>query len=71
MEFMLLAIVVIVAGAAAFVIGPSVAGAANRGKARLIGVGLMLGGVGIAGINPVVIVDVGERGVSHGLGPAD
>ena len=44
MESMLLAIVVIVAGAAAFVIGPSVAGAANRGKAKLLGVGLMLGG---------------------------
>ena len=68
MESMLLAIVVIVGGAAAWVIGPSVAGAANRGKARLLGVGLMLGGVGVAGLNTVVIVDVGEVGVQHFLG---
>ena len=68
MESMLLAIVVIVAGAAAWVVGPSVAGAANRGKARLLGVGLMLGGVGVAGLNTVVIVDVGEVGVRHFLG---
>jgi regulator of protease activity HflC (stomatin/prohibitin superfamily) len=71
MESMLLAIVVIVAGAAAWVIGPSVAGAANRGKAKLLGVGLMLGGVGVAGINTVVIVDVGEVGVKHFLGRVD
>ena len=68
MESMLLAIVVIVAGAAAWVIGPSVAGAANRGKAKLLGVGLMLGGVGVAGLNTVVIVNVGEVGVTHFLG---
>ena len=68
MESMLLAIVVIVAGAAAWVIGPSVAGAANRGKAKLLGVGLMLGGVGVAGLNTVVIVNVGEVGVRHFLG---
>ena len=71
MESMLLAIVVIVAGAAAWVIGPSVAGAANRGKAKLLGLGLMLGGVGVAGINTVVIVDVGEVGVKHFLGRVD
>ena len=71
MESMLLAIVIIVAGAAAWVIGPSVAGAENRGKAKLIGVGLMLGGVGLAGINTVVIIDVGEVGVKHFLGQVD
>ena len=68
MESMLLAIVVIVAGAAAWVIGPSVAGAANRGKAKLLGVGLMFGGVALAGANTVVIVNVGEVGVRHFLG---
>ena len=68
MGSMLLAIFVIVAGAAVFVIGPSVAGAANRGRAKLLGVGLMIGGVAIAGINTVVIVDVGEVGVQHFLG---
>ena len=71
MESMLLAIVIIVAGAAAWVVGPSVAGAENRGKAKLIGVGLMLGGVGLAGINTVVIIDVGEVGVKHFLGQVD
>ena len=71
MESMLLAIVIIAAGADAWVIGPSVAGAENRGKAKLIGVGLMLGGVGLAGINTVVIIDVGEVGVKHFLGQVD
>ena len=71
MESMLLAVVVIVAGAAVWVIGPSVAGAQNRGKAKLLGVGLMFGSVGVAGINTVVIVDVGEVGVQHFLGRVD
>ncbi len=68
METMLLAIVVFVAGAAALVIGPSVAGAANKGKAKLLGLGLMLAGVGVATVNTVVIIDVGEVGVRHFLG---
>ncbi len=68
MESMLLAIFVIVAGVAAWVIGPSVAGAENRGKAKLLGLGLMLGGIAIASFNTVVIVDVGEVGVRHFLG---
>jgi regulator of protease activity HflC (stomatin/prohibitin superfamily) len=67
----MLAILLIVAGAGAWVIGPSVAGAENRGKAKLLGVGLMLGGVGLAGINTVVIIDVGEVGVRHFLGQVD
>ena len=71
MESMLLAMVVIAAGAAAWVIGPSVAGAGNRGKAKLVGVGLMLGGVGLAGINTVVIINVGEVGVRYFLGQVD
>ena len=68
MESMLLAIVVIVVGAAVLVIGPSVAGAANKGKAKLLGLGLMLAGVGVATVNTVVIIDVGEVGVRHFLG---
>ena len=67
----MLAILLIVAGAGAWVIGPSVAGAENRGKAKLLGVGLMFGGVGLAGINTVVIIDVGEVGVKHFLGQVD
>ncbi len=67
----MLAILLIVAGAGAWVIGPSVAGAENRGKAKLLGVGLMLGGVALAGINTVVIINVGEVGVKHFLGQVD
>ena len=67
----MLAMLVIVAGTAVWVIGPAVAGAANRGRARLLGFGLMLGGVAVAGINTVVIVDVGEVGVKHFLGRVD
>ena len=67
----MLAILLIFAGAAAWVIGPSVAGAENRGKAKLLGVGLMLGGVALAGINTVVIINVGEVGVKHFLGQVD
>ena len=64
MESMVIAIVVIVAGAAAWVVGPSVAGAANRGKAKLLGVGLMLAGIGVAGLNTVVIVNAMHNLVS-------
>ena len=60
MQALMLAIVVVIAGAAALVIGPSVAGAQNRGKARLIGIGLMLGGAGLAAVNAVVIVDASK-----------
>ena len=63
MESMMLAILVIVAGAAAWVIGPSVAGAANKGRAKLIGAGLMLAGVAVAGLNTVIVIDAGEVGV--------
>ena len=59
MQVLMLAIVMVIAGAAAFVIGPSVAGAQNRGKARLIGIGLMLGGAALAAGKPVVLVEGG------------
>ena len=71
MESMVLAIVMIVAGAAAWVIGPSVGGAQNRGKAKLLGFGLMLAGIAVAGMNTVVVINVGEVGVKHFLGSVD
>ena len=64
----LLAILLIVAGAAVRVIGPSVGGG---GRAKLLGYGLMFGGIGVAGVNTVVIVDVGEVGVKHFLGKVE
>ena len=67
----LLAILLIVAGAAVRVVGPSIAGAAGAGRAKLLGYGLMFGGVALAGVNTVVIVDVGEVGVKHFLGRVD
>lgn len=68
MASMMLAILIIVAGAAVFVVGPSVG---NRGKSRLLGVGLMLGGIAAAGLNAVVVIGVGEVGVKHFLGRVD
>ena len=64
----MLAILLIVAGAAVWVIGPSVAGVAGAGRAKLLALGLMFGGVALAGVNTVVIVDVGEVGVKQFLG---
>lgn len=68
MASMMLAIVIIVAGAGVLVGGPSVA---NRGKAKLLGYGLMLGGVAVAGLNAFIVVGVGEVGVKHFLGKVD
>ena len=65
MATMLLAIVIIVAGAAVLVAGPSVA---NRGKSKLLGYGLMMGGVVAALLNAVVVISVGEVGVQHFMG---
>ena len=65
---MLLAMLVIVAGAGVRVVAPSVAGA---GRAKLLGYGLMLGGVALAAMNTVVVIGVGEVGVKHFLGSVD
>jgi regulator of protease activity HflC (stomatin/prohibitin superfamily) len=65
---MLLAIVLIVAGAGVRLVGPSVGGG---GQAKLLSYGLMLGGLATAGLNTVVVVDVGEVGVKHFLGSVD
>ena len=47
---MLTAILLIVAGAAVRLVGPSAGGG---GRAKLLGYGLMLGGVAVAGMNTV------------------
>ena len=67
----MLAILLIVAGAAVWVIGPSVAGVAGAGRAKLLALGLMFGGVALAGANTVVIINVGEVGVRYFLGQVD
>jgi regulator of protease activity HflC (stomatin/prohibitin superfamily) len=64
----LLAIFLIVAGVAVKVIGPSAGGPTMKGRAALLGYGLMFGGVAVAATNTVVIVNVGEVGVQHFLG---
>ncbi len=68
MASMMLAILIIVAGAAVFVVGPSVG---NRGKSKLLGIGLMLGGIAAASLNAVIVIGVGEVGVKHFLGQVD
>ena len=68
MEFMMLAIIVIAAGAGVRVAGPSFGKAGNM---KLLGYGLMLGGVALAGLNTVVVIGVGEVGVKHFLGRVD
>ena len=70
MEFMMLAIIVIAAGAGVRVAGPSFGKAGNM---KLLGYGLMLGGVALAGLNTVVVIG-GGRGRCEALprpcGPA-
>ncbi len=68
MGSMLLAMLLIVAGVVVKVAGPSVGGTAIKARATLLGFGLMLAGVAVAGVNTVVIVNVGEVGVQHFLG---
>ena len=68
MASMMLAIIIIVAGAAVLVVGPTVA---DRGKAKLLGYGLMLSGVAAASMNAVIVIGVGEVGVKHFLGQVD
>ena len=71
MGSMLLVILLVVAGGGVWVIGPSLAGAAGKGRAKLLGLGLMFGGIAVAAANTVVVVDVGEVGVKHFLGKVD
>ena len=68
MTSMMLAILIIVAGVAVLVAGPSLG---DRGKSKLLGYGLMLGGIAAASLNAVVIIGVGEVGVKHFLGRVD
>ena len=65
MALAVVAVLVIVAGA----VLRGFAG--GRGDVRLAGYGLMLGGLALAVLSSVVLVDVGEVGVKHFLGSVD
>jgi regulator of protease activity HflC (stomatin/prohibitin superfamily) len=65
----LLAIILIAAGALVRSLGRAQAGA--KVPARLTGYGLMAGGIAVAGMSAVILVDVGEVGVKHFLGSVD
>jgi prohibitin 1 len=64
--FAALAIMVIVAGAALRMLAPSLG--PKGGSIRLFSYVIMLFGVGLAFLNAVVLIDVGEVGVKHFLG---
>jgi len=69
MGLAVLAIVVIVAGAAIRFTAPGAG--ARGGSLRLLSYLVMLLGVGLAALNAVVLVNVGEVGVKHFLGRID
>lgn len=66
MNVIILAVLVIVAGALIRALGPSMG--QRAGVAKLAGYGLMFGGLLLAVLNSVVLVQVGEVGVKHFLG---
>jgi regulator of protease activity HflC (stomatin/prohibitin superfamily) len=69
MGLAILAILVIAVGAALRLLAPSMG--AKGGTARLFSYVIMLAGVGLALLNAVVLVQVGEVGVKHFLGAVD
>jgi regulator of protease activity HflC (stomatin/prohibitin superfamily) len=69
MGLAVLSIMVIAAGAAVRFVAPGMK--ERAGAMRLLSYVIMLFGVGLAGLNAVVLVDVGEVGVKHFLGTAN
>jgi regulator of protease activity HflC (stomatin/prohibitin superfamily) len=69
MGLAILAIMVIAVGAALRVLAPSLG--PRGGTVRLLSYVVMVFGVGLAFLNAVVLVDVGEVGVKHFLGGVD
>jgi len=66
MGIAILAILVIAIGAALRILAPNMG--AQAGAARLFSYVIMIFGVGLAFLNSVVLIDVGEVGVKHFLG---
>jgi regulator of protease activity HflC (stomatin/prohibitin superfamily) len=69
MGLAILAIMVIAVGAALRILAPSLG--ARKGSLRLLSYVFMLFGVGLAFLNAVVLIQVGEVGVKHFLGTVD
>ncbi len=69
MSLIMLAVIVILIGAVVRAAGPSMG--QTKGTSSLVGYGLMLGGILIAGMNTVIVINVGEVGVKHFLGTVD
>lgn len=69
MGLAILAILVIAVGAAFRILAPSLG--ARKGSIRLLSYLFMLFGVGLAFLNAVVLIQVGEVGVKHFLGTVD
>jgi len=70
MGLIVLAMLVIVAGAAVLGFGPRLA-PRGAGSTKLAGYGLMVAGLAIAVLNAVALIRVGEVGVIHFLGRVD
>ena len=69
MGLAILAIMVIAVGAALRVLAPGLG--PKGGTVRLVSYAVMFGGVGLAFLNAVVLVEVGEVGVKHFLGSVE
>ena len=69
MGLAILAIMVIVTGAVLRVMAPSAG--ARSGSIRLFSYVVMLFGVGLAFLNAIVLINVGEVGVKHFMGRVD
>lgn len=69
MSIVMIAVIVILLGAVVRAAGPSMG--QSKGTASLVGYGLMFGGILIAAMNTVIVINVGEVGVKHFLGTVD
>lgn len=67
----ILAIIVILVGAAIRTVGPSTGKPGSEGAAKVAGYGFMLAGVALIMSNMFTVISVGEVGVKHFLGTVD
>ena len=69
MGLAILAIMVIAVGAALRILAPGLG--PKGGTVRLLSYAVMFGGIGLAFLNAIVLIDVGEVGVKHFLGSVE